>query len=197
MLCGTPLQHGLMSGAMSAPRIQTGKTLGRRSRERELNHLATGQAPIFMEVLKEFPAVSGCADGLVQHPVQGGRHRDPSHHHGCVRSHGGRRAQGGPLCGLVLQLLTSRTPKRSSGYHRHPRSQTESACGGCTSLDGPFPLLTVSWPLRSFPDPQIRQSLSCLKAFAHAVLPAHGPNLPSVWACWLPHPTESSRSISL
>ena len=29
--CGMPPQHGLMSGAMSAPRIRTGETLGRRT----------------------------------------------------------------------------------------------------------------------------------------------------------------------
>ena len=40
--CGTSPQHGLTSGAMSAPRIQT---LGHRSRARELNHLATEPAP--------------------------------------------------------------------------------------------------------------------------------------------------------
>ena len=37
-----PPQHGLMSGAMSMPRIQT---LERRSEAHELNHLATGPAP--------------------------------------------------------------------------------------------------------------------------------------------------------
>ena len=40
-----PPQHGMMSRAMSAPRIQTGETLGRRSGVWELNHLATGPAP--------------------------------------------------------------------------------------------------------------------------------------------------------
>ena len=43
--CGMPLQHGLMSGAMSTPRIQTGETLGHQSRVHKLNHLATGPAP--------------------------------------------------------------------------------------------------------------------------------------------------------
>ena len=38
-------QHGLMSGAMSAPRIRTGETLGRQSGARELNYSATGRAP--------------------------------------------------------------------------------------------------------------------------------------------------------
>ena len=37
-------QHGLMSGAMSAPRIWTSETLGRQNREWELNHSATGPA---------------------------------------------------------------------------------------------------------------------------------------------------------
>ena len=44
--CGMAPQHGLMCGAMSVPRIQTGKTLGCRSRGCELNHSATGRAPI-------------------------------------------------------------------------------------------------------------------------------------------------------
>ena len=34
-----------MSSAMSAPRIQTGKTLGPQSGARELNHSATGTGP--------------------------------------------------------------------------------------------------------------------------------------------------------
>ena len=38
-------QHGLISGAMSTPRIQTSKTLSRRSRAREFNHLVMGPAP--------------------------------------------------------------------------------------------------------------------------------------------------------
>ena len=38
-------QHGLMSGVMAAPRIQTCETLGRQSGARELNHSATGPAP--------------------------------------------------------------------------------------------------------------------------------------------------------
>ena len=42
--CGMPPHHGLMSSAMSAPRIQTGETLGHRSRAHELNHSATGPA---------------------------------------------------------------------------------------------------------------------------------------------------------
>ena len=37
-----------MNGARSAPRIQTGKTLGHWSRAPELNHLATGPAPKFI-----------------------------------------------------------------------------------------------------------------------------------------------------
>ena len=40
-----PPQRGLMSGAMSAPRIQTSETLGCQSGARELNHSATGPAP--------------------------------------------------------------------------------------------------------------------------------------------------------
>ena len=43
--CGMPPQHGLMSAAMSTLRIQTGESLGSRSGEPELNHLATGPAP--------------------------------------------------------------------------------------------------------------------------------------------------------
>ena len=43
--CGPPPQHGLMSGAMSEPRIWTDETLGGRSRARELNHSASGPAP--------------------------------------------------------------------------------------------------------------------------------------------------------
>ena len=39
-------QHGLMSGAMSAPRIRTGETLGRGGGSRELNHSATGPVPV-------------------------------------------------------------------------------------------------------------------------------------------------------
>ena len=41
-----PPQQGLMSGAMSAPRIRTGETLGRRSEAPELNHSATRPAPV-------------------------------------------------------------------------------------------------------------------------------------------------------
>ena len=43
--CGMLPQHGLMSGAMSAPRIWTGETLGPRSGGHELNHWATELAP--------------------------------------------------------------------------------------------------------------------------------------------------------
>ena len=46
MLCGMPPQHGLMSGAMLGPMIQTGKTLGHQSGASELNHSATGLAPV-------------------------------------------------------------------------------------------------------------------------------------------------------
>ena len=42
---GTPPQRGLMSSAMSRPRIRTGKTLGLQSRARKLNHSGTGLAP--------------------------------------------------------------------------------------------------------------------------------------------------------
>ena len=42
--CETLPQHGLMSGAMSVPRIQTSETLGRRSTASELNHSATRPA---------------------------------------------------------------------------------------------------------------------------------------------------------
>src|SRR3712207_6340465 len=45
-VCGTLPQHGLMSGAMSVPRIQTSETLGHRSGAHELNHPATGPAPV-------------------------------------------------------------------------------------------------------------------------------------------------------
>ena len=41
---GTQPQHGLTSGAMSAPRIQTGETLERLSGAREFNHWAMGPA---------------------------------------------------------------------------------------------------------------------------------------------------------
>ena len=44
--CGMPPQHGLTSGAMPAPRIWTGETLGRRSGAYVLNHSATGLAPL-------------------------------------------------------------------------------------------------------------------------------------------------------
>ena len=43
--CGMPPQHGLMSGAMSAPRIWTRETLGPESRVRGLNDSAMGLAP--------------------------------------------------------------------------------------------------------------------------------------------------------
>ena len=52
--CGTPPQHGLMSGAMSAPRIRTGETLGRCSGACKLNHWAMGPAlrkKFFKEIL--------------------------------------------------------------------------------------------------------------------------------------------------
>ena len=39
------LQHGLMSSAMSASRIQTVETLGCQSGARKLNDLATAPAP--------------------------------------------------------------------------------------------------------------------------------------------------------
>ena len=40
-----PPQHGLMSGAMAMPRIQTDETLGRQSGAGKLNHSAMGVAP--------------------------------------------------------------------------------------------------------------------------------------------------------
>ena len=43
ILCGMPPQLGLMSGAMSAPRIRTRETLGHWSRACELNHSPQGQ----------------------------------------------------------------------------------------------------------------------------------------------------------
>ena len=46
MLCGTQPQHGLMSGAMSTPRIQTSEIPAPQSRVHELNHSATGLAPV-------------------------------------------------------------------------------------------------------------------------------------------------------
>ena len=51
MAHGTPPQHGLMSGAMSTPRIRTSETLGRHRGAGELNHLAVGQPPIFFLIL--------------------------------------------------------------------------------------------------------------------------------------------------
>ena len=52
--CGMLSQRGLMSGAMSAPRIRTGETLGRQSGAHELNHSAMGPAPrgSFSKVMK-------------------------------------------------------------------------------------------------------------------------------------------------
>ena len=47
-------QHGLMSGAMSTPKIWTGETLGRHSGAWELNHSATRPAPDFSGFLKQF-----------------------------------------------------------------------------------------------------------------------------------------------
>ena len=58
MLCGTPPQRGLMSGAMSTPRIRTGEKPGHRSGVCEINHWAMGlaQENIFKERIKEkFP----------------------------------------------------------------------------------------------------------------------------------------------
>ena len=43
--CGTLPQHGLMSSAMSVPRIRTYETLGCLSRACKLSHWATGPAP--------------------------------------------------------------------------------------------------------------------------------------------------------
>ena len=40
--CRMPPQHGLMSGAMSAPRIRTCKALGHRFGAHKLNHSAMG-----------------------------------------------------------------------------------------------------------------------------------------------------------
>ena len=48
MAHGTPPQRGLMSGAVSLPRIQTRETLGRRSGVHEPNHSAMGPAPQFL-----------------------------------------------------------------------------------------------------------------------------------------------------
>ena len=55
--CGMPPQHGLMSSAMSAPRIRTGETLGCQSGPRELNHSAMGLAPVLWIL---FAHLSGC-----------------------------------------------------------------------------------------------------------------------------------------
>lgn len=44
MACGTLPPHGLMSSAMSAARIRTGETPGRRSGADEFNHSVTGLA---------------------------------------------------------------------------------------------------------------------------------------------------------
>ena len=46
MACRTLPQRGLMSSAMSAPRIRTSETLGCRSGVRELNHSATASVPV-------------------------------------------------------------------------------------------------------------------------------------------------------
>ena len=54
--CGTPPQHGLISSAMSTPRIWTSETLGSWSGARELNHSAMGPAPN----IKCFESLSGC-----------------------------------------------------------------------------------------------------------------------------------------
>ena len=46
--CGMLPQHGLMSGAVSVPRIRTGEILGRQSGARELNHgHGAGPSPSF------------------------------------------------------------------------------------------------------------------------------------------------------
>ena len=45
MLYGMLPQHGLISGAMSTPRIQTGKALGHQSGVHKPKHSATGSAP--------------------------------------------------------------------------------------------------------------------------------------------------------
>ena len=45
-VCGMPLQHGLMRGAKVRAWDQNLRTLGRQSRVCELNHYATGLAPI-------------------------------------------------------------------------------------------------------------------------------------------------------
>ena len=58
MACGMPPQHGLMSGAMSAPRISTHKTLGCRSRAHKLNRSATGPAPGTYIFVRSMPAFS-------------------------------------------------------------------------------------------------------------------------------------------
>ena len=55
MLCGTPPQHGLVSGARSAPRIPAGETLGGWSGERRagtsLLGLGDGPKVTFLMVL--------------------------------------------------------------------------------------------------------------------------------------------------
>ena len=48
MACGTLPQHGLMSGAMSTPRIRTGETPGHQGRACKLNHSATRMALLFL-----------------------------------------------------------------------------------------------------------------------------------------------------
>ena len=50
-------QHGLMSGARSAPRIWTLKTLGHQSRAHKLNCLAVGPAPrLSLKTTREMPS---------------------------------------------------------------------------------------------------------------------------------------------
>ena len=57
-----------MSGATSKPRSQTGKTLGRRSGVRELNHLATGPAPQTLSFIKD---VHKCSTWFSQKALEG------------------------------------------------------------------------------------------------------------------------------
>ena len=54
MARGTLPQHGLMNGAMSAPRIGTGETLGCQSGACELNHSAMGQAPLILDMVLQY-----------------------------------------------------------------------------------------------------------------------------------------------
>ena len=58
MACGTLPQRGLMCGAMSAPRMRTGETLGCQSGACELNHWATGPAPREGRLLLDFLTVT-------------------------------------------------------------------------------------------------------------------------------------------